>query len=393
MQKQYDIIIVGAGLVGASAAVALTKQGFKLALVDRKMSVFSSEANQANKNNENWDSRIYAISPGNADWLKSLGVWQRMDAARVMDICGMKIWADAITEALNFDADDVHAENLGYILENTNLHQSLWATLQDLGIEVIVGECDDLDFSSEIVSLSMQDGTRLMAPLIVAADGGSSWVREQAGLTQDKTVYEHVGVVANFETELPHHGVARQWFVEDGILAWLPLSGNKISIVFSTKNAEALMAMGDAALADYVAQAGGYALGNMRCITPPAAFPLVKQNASALIGDRLALIGDAAHQVHPMAGQGVNLGFRDVVELVHVLAQRNPLADIGDHFVLRRYERARKVDVLGMQGLTHGLYGVFDSQQAWVKALRNWALTLPNHSATLKRSLIKHALI
>lgn len=397
MQKQYDIIIVGAALVGASAAVALTKQGFKVALVDRKMPVFSSEANQANnnpnKNNENWDSRIYAISPGNADWLKSLGVWQRMDAARVTDICGMKIWADANTEALNFDADDVHAENLGYILENTNLHHALWATLQDLGIEVIVGECDDLDFSSEMVSLSMQDGTRLMAPLIVAADGGSSWVREQAGLTQDKTVYEHVGVVANFETELPHHGVARQWFVEDGILAWLPLSGNKISIVFSSKNAEALMAMGDAALADYIAQAGGYALGYLRCITPPAAFPLVKQNASALIGDRLALIGDAAHQVHPMAGQGVNLGFRDVVELVHVLAERNPLADIGDPFVLRRYERARKADVLGMQGLTHGLYGVFDSQQAWVKALRNWALTVPNHSATLKRSLMKHALI
>ena len=385
--KQYDIVIVGAALVGTSAAVALAKQGFRVALVDRK-----SPLSQVN-NGDAWDSRIYAISPGNADWLKDLGVWQRMDAERVTPIAAMQIWGDANTEPLNFDAEDAFANNLGYILENSALQQALWDELQTLDVDVLVGEGASIDLNEQDATLQLADGSALKANLLIAADGGNSWVREEAGLSQQKTIYEHVGVVANFEVELPHQNIARQWFVEDGILAWLPLAGNRISMVFSTKHSQNLMALSPADLAEHVAQAGGYALGKMRVITPAAAFPLVKQNASALIANRLVLVGDAAHQVHPMAGQGVNLGFRDVVELVQVLAERNPLADIGDCFVLRRYERARKADVLSMQGLTHGLYGAFDSKQALVRMVRNWGLSLPNRHPILKRALMKQALV
>jgi 2-polyprenyl-6-methoxyphenol hydroxylase-like FAD-dependent oxidoreductase len=131
----------------------------------------------------------------------------------------------------------------------------------------------------------------------------------------------------------------------------------------------------------------------MRCITHAQAFPLVKQKASAFIAPRLALVGDAAHQVHPMAGQGVNLGFRDVVALARTLSERHPSADVGDHLVLRRYERARKADVLGMQTLTHGLYGLFDSHHPAIKTFRNWGLRLPNQYPTIKRALMRHALI
>jgi ubiquinone biosynthesis UbiH/UbiF/VisC/COQ6 family hydroxylase len=228
---------------------------------------------------------------------------------------------------------------------------------------------------------------------MIAADGGNSWLREQAGLTQQKTVYEHVGVVANFEVELPHQHIARQWFVDDGVMAWLPSAGNRISMVFSTKHSQNLMALSPTELAEQVAQAGGNVLGKMHCITPAVAFPLVKQKASALISNRLVLTGDAAHQVHPMAGQGVNLGFRDVVELAQVLAERNPLADIGDRFLLRRYERARKADVIAIQGLTHALYTAFDSKQALVRTARNWGLSLPNKHPIIKRALMKQALI
>ena len=385
--KHYDIVIVGASLVGASAAVALAKQGFKVALVDKKLPLVELA-------NGEWDSRIYAISPGNADWLKDLGVWQRMNAERITPIDAMQISGDSNIEALNFNAEDVFANNLGYILENSALQQALWDELKTLDVDVLIGaEGTSVELNAQGAALQLANGQQLTAKLMIGSDGGNSWVRAQAGLSQQKTVYEHVGVVANFEVELPHQNIARQWFLEDGIVAWLPLTGNRISMVFSTKHSQNLMALSLAELAEYVVQAGGNTLGKMHCITPPVAFPLVKQNASALIANRLALVGDAAHQVHPMAGQGVNLGFRDVVELAQVLAERNPLADIGDRFVLRRYERARKADLLAMQGLTHGLYGAFDSKQALVRAARNWGLSLPNKHPMLKRALMKQALI
>ena len=385
--KHYDIVIVGAALVGTSASLALAKQGFTVALVDRKSPLVELA-------NGEWDSRIYAISPGNADWLKDLGVWQRMNAERITPIDAMQVWGDENTEPLNFNAEDAFANNLGYILENSALQQALWDELQTLDVDVLIGaEGASVELNAQDATLQLADGKQLTAKLMIGSDGGSSWVRSQAGLSQQKTVYEHVGVVANFEVELPHQNIARQWFVEDGILAWLPLTGNRISMVFSTKHSQNLMALSSVELAEQVAQAGGNALGKMHCITPVVAFPLVKQNATALIANRLALVGDAAHQVHPMAGQGVNLGFRDVVELAQVLAERNPLADIGDRFVLRRYERARKADVLAMQGLTHGLYGAFDSKHALVRAARNWGLSLPNKHPMLKRALMKQALI
>ena len=306
----------------------------------------------------------------------------------------MQVWGDENTEPLNFNVEDAFANNLGYILENSVLQQALWDELQTLDVDVLIGvEGALVELNEQEATLQLADGQQLTAKLMIAADGGNSWVRAQAGLSQQKTVYEHVGVVANFEVDLPHQNIARQWFVDDGILAWLPLTGNRISMVFSTKHPQNLMALSLAELAEQVAQAGGNTLGKMHCITPAVAFSLVKQNASALIANRLALVGDAAHQVHPMAGQGVNLGFRDVVELAQVLAERNPLADIGDRFVLRRYERARKADVLAMQGLTHGLYGAFDSKHALVRAARNWGLSLPNKHPMLKRALMKQALI
>lgn len=385
--KYYDIVIVGAALVGTSAAVALAKQGFKVALVDRKSSLVELA-------NGDWDSRVYAISPGNSGWLEDLGVWQRMNAERITPIAKMQVWGDANVEALHFNAEDAFANNLGYVIENSVLQQALWDELQTLDVDLLIGaKVASVELNEQEATLRLADGAQLKAKLMIAADGGNSWVSAQAGLSQQKTVYEHVGVVANFEVELPHQHIARQWFVDDGILAWLPLAGNRISIVYSTKHSQALLALSPKELAENVAKDGGNALGKMYCITPAVAFPLVKQNASALIANRLVLVGDAAHQVHPMAGQGMNLGFRDVVELAQVLAERNPLADIGDRFVLRRYERARKADVLAMQSLTHGLYGAFDSKQGLVRKARNWGLSLPNKLPIIKRALMKQALI
>ena len=386
--KYYDVVVIGAALVGASAAVGLAKQGLRVALVDIKAPASASTDPAV------WDSRIYAISPGNIDLLGQIGAWKHINQARVTSIDGMHVWADANSLPLSFDMSDAHMENLGVILENSCLHQALWDELETLDVDVMLNaQCAAIDFGIESASVRMTNGSSLVAQLVVAADGGNSWVRSQGALGVQNKVYEHVGVVANFEVELPHQNVARQWFVEDGILAWLPLPGNRISMVWSTKDAQHLMQLSSDDLCQSVGQAGCFRLGAMKLITPPAAFPLVKQSASSMIANRLVLVGDAAHQVHPMAGQGVNLGFRDVVELLNVLSDRHPLADIGDRFLLRRYERARKMDVLAMQGLTDGMYEVFDSKRAILKTLREWGLVLPNYWPGFKKQLMKHALI
>jgi 2-octaprenylphenol hydroxylase len=386
--KNYDVVVIGAGLVGASTAVGLAKQGFKVALVDMKVPT------SASVDPDVWDSRIYAISPGNVDWLGQIGVWKHINQARIAPIVGMHVWADTNSIPLSFDSVEAHLDNLGVILENSCLHQALWDELKNLDVDVILDDqCIDILFGIESVTVRMMNGTSLSAQLIVAADGGNSWARSQASLGVQKKVYEHVGVVANFEVEFSHQNVARQWFLEDGILAWLPLPDNRISMVWSTKDAQHLMQLSPLELCQTVAQAGDFKLGQMKLITRPATFPLVKQHAVSMIANRLVLVGDAAHQVHPMAGQGVNLGFRDVVELLKVLSDRHPLADIGDRFVLRRYERARKADVIAMQGLTDGLYGVFDSKRTTLKTLREWGLVLPNYWPSFKKQLMKHALI
>jgi ubiquinone biosynthesis UbiH/UbiF/VisC/COQ6 family hydroxylase len=251
-----------------------------------------------------------------------------------------------------------------------------------------------VDWRSDQARVQLADGRHLSAKLIVAADGGSSWTRGQAGITAQAHEYEQMGVVANFETELPHQHIARQWFSADGVLAWLPLPGNRISIVWSTSNnhAEHLQGLEAEDLVAEVAEAGKKMLGNMRLITPAVAFPLALQTAQQLVKPRLVLIGDAAHLLHPLAGQGVNLGFRDAIALVQTLLGRKPMQDIGNMMLLRRYERARKTDMMAMQYMTHGLHSLFASQQPMVNKLRNWGLALTNRQVALKKYLIKQAI-
>lgn len=389
----YDVIVVGGGLVGAACAIALAQQGLQVALFDRKPPD-KGAVDYA------WDSRIYAISPGNVAWLETLGVWNTLDQTRICAIESMEIWGDTDPAAsqshasLQFKAYEANTTHLGLIVENKQLHQALWSQMHKLGINLVTGvECTALRVDGDKAGLELADGRSFEAKLVVAADGGNSWIRIQAGIPAQVYDYEQMGVVANFETELPHQHVARQWFRNDGVLAWLPLPGNRISMVWSTANAKHLLGLEPKDLAVEVAEAGARALGSLRVITEPAAFPLSKQTAQSLVKSRLALVGDAAHQIHPLAGQGMNLGFRDVIALAQTLSQRNPYQDIGDVILLRRYERARKSDMLSMRQLTHGLHLLFENEQPIVKKLRNWGLQLTNHQPMLKKYLIKQAVI
>jgi len=238
----------------------------------------------------------------------------------------------------------------------------------------------------------LSDGEVLEARLIVGADGAESWVRAQMGVASSMHDYPQVGVVANFATERAHDGTAFQWFRPDGVLALLPLPGNRVSMVWSAVETRAreLLAAPEAVLGSEVEDASYGTLGALSMITPAVGFPLHRQRVERLVEPRAALVGDAAHNVHPLAGQGVNLGFRDARELAAVLRGRGP-CDCGDYALLRRYERARREDIAALDLTTHGLEKLFSSRAVWITGLRNWGLTLVDTQPLLKNALLRHA--
>ena len=388
LHRDFDVIVIGGGLVGAATALALTRRGLKLALVEALPEPTMPQ-------DESWDSRIYAISPGNMRFLDSLGAWKTQDLNRVAPIEAMRIWGDTHAE-LEFSAYEANVPALGYIAESRQMQSVLWTQMRQVRDIALFcpAHCVSLTWETSCARLALSDGTSLSAQLIVGADGGNSWVRTQAGIGVNTRDYGQMGVVANFATGVPPRNIARQWFRQDRILAWLPLPGNRMSMVWSTDPAHArkLLAMSPKELCA-IAEAGGNLLGPLSLITPAAAFPLRLQNAEVMVKPRLALVGDAAHLVHPLAGQGVNLGFHDVIGLAEVLSNRNAQTDVGDYALLRRYERARKMDISAMQITTTGLHALFGSDLPGVSRLRNLGMAFTNRQQWLKRRLMAHAMI
>lgn len=387
--SQYDVIVVGGGLVGAALALALGRGGVHVALVEQAMP-------PALPDGQSWDARIYAITPGNARFLEGLGVWGILDSTRVAPIHAMAIWGDDGASHLEFDAYEAGVPELGFIAESRLMQDGLWQAIGKCeNVDVICpAVCKGLELQQDAACLALEDGRMLHASLLIGADGGGSWVRQQAGIGVNTMPYDQLGIVANFETEESHGGIARQWFLPDGILAWLPLPGHRISIVWSafSARAQSLMALDAEAFCRIVAETGHHVLGQLRLVTPPAAFPLRLQRNDAMVASRLALVGDAAHLVHPLAGQGVNLGFRDAQQLATTLLQRGA-RDFGDHLLLRRYERARKADILSMQAVTTGLQKLFNRTDSSLAMLRNTGLSLTNHLSPIKRRLMAQAIL
>ena len=382
----FDVLIVGGGLVGASLAAGLRTSGLSVALV---------EAQSIAADNEGWDSRIYAISPGSAAFLAEYGAWQRLDMNRVQQVEQMQVFGDEGAE-LDFSAYQLGVPEMAFILENRLLQQALWQGLlqQDNLTLFHPASCSSLALNEDVACLQLKDGREIKAKLIVGADGRDSWVRRQAGIILPPMLYQQHGVVANFIAEKPHRGTAFQWFQPDGILALLPLPQQMVSMVWSVspEKSDSLLQLPHKELCAQVAAASQYTLGALQLVTPPAAFPLRLLNLPQLVKPRLALVGDAAHNVHPLAGQGVNLGFRDVRQLAQVLAQRGPQQDCGNVHLLRRYERARKEDILSMQFTTDALKKLFNNNNPLLRASRNFGLSVTNSITPLKKMLAFHAL-
>jgi 2-octaprenylphenol hydroxylase len=381
-----DVVIIGGGLVGASLAAALKASGLSIGLL---------ESQPASANKEGWDSRIYAISPGNAAFLADCGAWQHLDMSRVQAVHAMRVFGDEGAE-LDFSAYEIGAPELNFIVENRLLQQALWQELQQQDNLTLLhpARCASLAWHEQNAQLLLEDGREIRAKLVVGADGRDSWVRQQAGITAAPSLYQQHGVVANFIAEKPHHGTAFQWFQPDGILALLPLPQQMVSMVWSVspEKSAALLALSHAELCAQVAAASLHTLGGLQLLTAPAAFPLRLLNLPHIIADRVALVGDAAHNVHPLAGQGVNLGFRDARELARVLLDRGAQSDCGDAHLLRRYERARREDIVSMQFTTDTLKHLFNNSNPLLRSARNLGLSLTNQFAPLKKMLARHAL-
>ncbi|WP_297572058.1 UbiH/UbiF family hydroxylase [uncultured Deefgea sp.] len=383
-----DIIIVGGGLVGAALALALKKTSLSVILLEGRAPCLDFDLST-------WDQRVYAISRASRQLLTQIGAWQRIRPERLSPICAMKIRGDAVDAVLEFNALESGVDELAFIVENRELQRALWLALADCShVDIITpASAQSLSIDLDAATLTLADQRQLRARLVVGADGAQSWVRGQAGIQASSKPYAQFGVVANFAIEKPHYGCAQQWFKTDGILAWLPLAQQQMSMVWScdTELKNELLNLSPSQLAAKVAQAGNASLGELTLITPPAAFELKLNQITHCVKPRLALVGDAAHTVHPLAGQGVNLGFGDVAELADLLTTTHP-ERIGDYLVLRRYERARREPVRLMQTVCDGLQQLFNNHHPVLMRLRNFGLGFTNALPWLKRQLIRHAM-
>jgi 2-octaprenyl-6-methoxyphenol hydroxylase len=381
--ERYQAVVVGAGLVGAATALALGRRGLRVALVERQPPSIPADT---------WDVRIYAISPASQRFLEGIGAWQRVDAGRVQPVYRMDVAGDA-SGAIRLDAYQAGVSHLASILESGRLQHALWQALEADGSVALhcPATIASLTRDGATTRIELADERTLETELVIGADGAASRIREWAGLGSTLTPYGQSGTVANFECERPHHGTAFQWFFDSDILAWLPLPGNRMSMVWSTRTAHAdeLVALDAATLVETVRAAGRDRLGALKPITPAAAFPLRLIRVESAVAPGVALVGDAAHGVHPLAGQGVNLGFGDAEALVEVLAQHRRTR-LGDERVLQRYARARAEPVQRMQALTHGLHHLFaDSRASW---LRNTGMRLVDQLPPLKAALVREAM-
>lgn len=384
--RRCEIAVVGGGLVGAAVTLGLQQAGFDVCLVERAAPPPAPA--------DDYDPRVYAISPASARWLDALGAWTSIPAGRRGAYEAMRIWESRPERALGLSAADVGRAELGWIVEQAQMLAALWAAIDPRRILGGV-RVDAMEIGADAARLDLGAAGRLQATLVIAAEGGFSALRERAAIATVERDYEQSGLVCHLRGDRPHAGVALQRFLPGGPLALLPLADGRRSLVWSlpTAEAERLRALPAAAFHEQLAAAVQFECGAILDSTPRLAFPLRLLHAEDYVQDRLVLIGDSAHVVHPLAGQGVNLGLGDAEALVAVLAAARAAGeDWAAPRRLRRYERARKADNLEMLALTDALDRAFRTPLPGLPRLLDAGFALLDRVDPLKRLLIRRAI-
>lgn len=400
LPQQFDIAIVGAGLAGTALAAALGGCELRVALLEAQPLTLAWPA--LHDDVGNFDGRVSALTAASRDWLQELGAWPLVAAQRLEPYRHMHVWDGEGTGSIAFDAAAVNEPALGHIVENRLLQIALLHRATQHRNVQIFNPVQVTGFARDggQIDIALEDGRALRAELVVAADGAHSRVREWAGFKLREWDYGHHALVATVATELPHAQTARQIFRREGPLAFLPLPDSAgtqqfSSIVWSTVPAEAqeLLALDDDAFRLRLAQAFEHRLGAITATSRRFAFALRARHAQDYTAPGVALIGDAAHTIHPLAGQGINLGFLDAQVLAaEILRATRRGLRAGDATTLARYQRQRKGDNIATLAAMEGFKRLFGATDLPTRLLRNAGLGWVDRSAPLKRLLIRQAM-
>jgi len=384
----YDVIIAGGGIVGTTMACALADLTLKVALLERSPPPGAL--------GDEYELRVSAITLASQRIFERLGAWESMQDMRVSPVEAMHVWDSAGSGSIDLDAADLGEPCLAYIIENRVIVQALAERLQScVNIHLIHDAEITTTTFDDGATVTLADGRQLMASLLIGADGANSRVRDAARIGFRRFPFRQQGLVATVRSEQPHRQIARQRFLPTGPVALLPLpEAHTASLVWSIDDAHvaALQALDAEAFAKRLGDAFGESLGALSLASERLAFPLVAGHAEHTISPNVALIGDAAHTVHPLAGQGANLGILDAAALAEVLrdavAARHP---VGARRVLRRYERWRKADNLAMLAVTGGLKYLFGNTIGPVVFARNTGLSLTDRLTPVKTWVMRQA--
>ena len=399
--RSVDVVIVGGGIAGKACALGLAQIGLQTIEIapDLGQAVAAPQGSQ-------WGQRIYAFSPGTQKLLAHLQIWDALDHSRMQPVRDMRIYGDRGEQAdqLHLSAFEAGAPQLAWIGESNLIEHTLdQASRFQNKLERISDAIEKIEVDIDGGTLHLKNGGTIRAQLIIAADGANSPMRSELGITTTEESYSQNAVVANWTCTYPHLETAFQWFLPGGdIVAMLPLPGKQVSMVWSTspEHAADLLKLNQDQWQERFSSiangAIGKQLGELALNSSPAAFPLRRIRAKRFIGPETApkvvLIGDAAHVMHPLAGQGLNLGLRDVAVLLNILGKRESFRKPSDAVLLRRYERQRQGDTSALLWVTDKLKKLFSASSNTERQLRNWGLGLVNKSHFIKQRLIERAL-
>ena len=396
----FDLVIVGAGMAGAALALAVADLPIKVALIEAQAVREGWPA--VDDSVFDYDARVSALTESSRGFLDELGAWSDIVSRRACAYTDMEVWDGEGTGRIHFAASEVKRAALGHIVENRLINASLINGLRENArVKCFFGmPVETMDRQQGLISLKLAGGKLVRSPLVVAADGANSKIREWAGFVTREWDYHHHAIVATVETESAHKNTAWQRFLPEGPLAFLPLSDaageqRYCSIVWSVKPdiAEALMSLGDDDFCRELAAKFEHRLGSVVACSRRFSFPLRQRHAADYVSDGVVLLGDAAHTIHPLAGQGINLGFQDAMALAdecrRACERGLSLSDTG---VLNRYQRRRKGGNLAMMAMMEGFQHLFETPAMPLRLLRNTGMRWLDSALPLKRQIIAKAM-